>query len=175
MAATGKAAAEALVVGAGSPAADGLALRLMALNAVYARAIDEDRLEEWPALFHDPCLYKVTTAENVARGHEAGLIYADSRGMLHDRVHALRQVSIYERQRYRHIVGLPTILGEEDGAIRAETPFLVVRIMRTGAMDVFATGRYEDRVAADGAVLRFRQRIAICDSTRIDTLLALPL
>jgi 3-phenylpropionate/cinnamic acid dioxygenase small subunit len=167
--------AEELVVGSGSPSSNGLASRLVTLNAAYVRAIDNERFEEWPDFFLDPCLYKVTTAENVARGHEAGLIFADSRGMLQDRVTALRQVSVYEHQRYRHIIGLPTILGEEDGAIRAETPFLVVRILRTGEMDIFATGRYEDLIAADGEVLRFRQRIAVCDSARIDTLLALPL
>jgi 3-phenylpropionate/cinnamic acid dioxygenase small subunit len=163
------------MLGTATPVSDGLTARLVALNAAYARAIDNERFEEWPALFFDRCLYKVTTAENVARGYEAGLIYADTRGMLQDRVHALRQVSIYERQRYRHIVGLPTILGEDGDAIRTETPFLVVRIMRTGAMDVFATGRYEDRIAADGDALRFRERIAICDGGRFDTLLALPL
>ena len=166
---------ETAVVGSASPASDGLAASLVSLNAAYARAIDEQRFEDWPGFFLDPCLYKVTTAENVTRGHEAGLIWADSRAMLQDRVTALRQVSVYERQRYRHIIGLPTILGEEQDAIRAETPFLVVRIMRTGEMDLFATGRYDDRVAHDGGVLRFRQRIAICDSARIDTLLALPL
>ena len=42
--------------------------RLVELNAVYARVIDNEQFEEWPKLFHDPCLYKVTTAENVARG-----------------------------------------------------------------------------------------------------------
>ena len=81
--------------------------KLVELNAAYARAIDNEQYEKWPKLFHDPCLYKVTTAENVAQGLEAGLIWADSRGMLQDRISALRKANIYERQRYRHIVGLP--------------------------------------------------------------------
>ena len=169
------AAVEAAIVGAATPAADGLESHLVALNAAYAKAIDDGRFEDWTGFFLDPCLYKITMAENVARGYEGGLIYADSRAMLQDRVTALRQVSVYERQRYRHIIGLPTILEEVKSTIRAETPFLVVRIMRTGEMDLFATGRYDDRVAHDGGVLRFRQRIAICDSARIDTLLAIPL
>jgi hypothetical protein len=50
--------------------------------------------------------------------------------MLRDRITALRTANIYERQSYRHIVGL-RVLGEAgaDG-IAAETPFLVVCIMR---------------------------------------------
>ncbi len=34
----------------------------------YARCIDDDRLEEWPGLFHGPCLYKITTASNYRDG-----------------------------------------------------------------------------------------------------------
>ncbi len=95
--------------------------------------------------------------------------------MLRDRVAALREANVYERQAYRHLVGLPAILGAADGAVRAETPFLVVRIMRHGAMDLFATGRYLDALVDDGGTLRFRERIVVCDSSRVDTLLAIPL
>ena len=62
-----------------------------------------------PRFFTDPCLYKITSADNYRRGLAAGLIYADSRGMLQDRVAALREANIYERQAYRHLVGLPAI------------------------------------------------------------------
>ena len=149
--------------------------RLVELNATYARVIDNELYEEWPKLFHDPCLYKVTTAENVAQGLEAGVIYADSRGMLEDRISALRKANIYERQRYRHIVGLPIVLGNAGGAADVETPFLIVRIMRDGAMDVFATGCYRDKVRADASgALRFAERIVVCDGGRFDTLVAIP-
>jgi 3-phenylpropionate/cinnamic acid dioxygenase small subunit len=145
--------------------------RIAALNADYARCIDDDRLEEWPGFFLAHCLYKITTAENIAKGYEAGLIYADSRAMLQDRVSALREANIYERQRYRHIVGLPAML--EGDAV--ETPFVVVRIMRDGKMDLFATGRYLDKLAEENGDLKFAERIVVCDSSRIDTLLAIPL
>lgn len=147
----------------------------MQLNAEYARAIDDDRLEAWPDFFVDPCLYTITSADNHRRGLPAGLVYADSKGMLRDRVTALRQANIYERQSYRHLVGLPAVLEERDGLTRAETPFLVVRVMRDGRMDLFATGRYVDRIVDDAGTLRFRERVVVCDSGRIDTLLAIPL
>lgn len=154
----------------------GLTEKLVALNADYARAIDNETFERWPELFLESCLYKLTTSDNHARGLEAGLIYADSRAMLQDRVAALREANIYERQRYRHIVGLPMVLGVSGGETEVETPFLVVRIMRDGRMDLFATGRYLDRVAIDGdGALRFRERIAVCDGARFDTLVALPI
>jgi len=148
--------------------------RLVELNAAYARAIDNEKYEEWPEFFLDPCLYKVTTAENVVQGLEAGVIYADSRGMLRDRISALRQANIYERQRYRHIVGLPVVLGEDGGTADVETPFLIVRIMRDGKMEVFATGCYRDKVRMDANMPRFAQRIVVCDGGRFDTLVAIP-
>ena len=148
--------------------------QLVELNAAYARAIDNEKYEEWPDFFLDPCLYKVTTAENVAQGLEAGVIYADSRGMLRDRISALRQANIYERQRYRHIVGLPVVLAEKDGTAETETPFLIVRIMRDGRMEVFATGCYRDKVRMDANMPRFAERIVVCDGGRFDTLVAIP-
>ena len=152
-----------------------LTSRLVELNAAYARTLDNEEFERWPAMFAEACLYKVTTAENVARGHESGIMYADSRGMLEDRVSALRKANIYEKQSYRHIVGLPNVTS--NGAIEAqsETPFLVVRIMHDGQTDVFATGVYRDTYRTDGNDLKFARRIVVCDSSRIDTLMALPL
>ena len=149
--------------------------RVAQLNAEYARAIDDDRLEDWPGFFTEPCLYTITSAENHRLGLPAGIIFADSRGMLEDRVAALREANIFERQAYRHLVGLPARISETDGALRAETPFLVVRIMRDGRMELFATGRYLDVIVDEGHVLRFRARVVVCDSARIDTLLAIPL
>jgi 3-phenylpropionate/cinnamic acid dioxygenase small subunit len=147
--------------------------RLSGLNAAYAAAIDADRLEEWPNFFTEKCLYKVTSADNLAKGYAAGIIFADSQAMLRDRVQSLRIANIYERQRYRHIVGMP-VLGAEPGA--SETPFVIVRTMRDGKMELFAAGVYMDKavVGPDGA-LRFAERVVVCDSGRFDTLVAIPL
>ena len=149
--------------------------RIVELNAAYARVIDTEQFEEWPKLFHDPCLYKLTTAENVAKGFEGGLIYADTRGMLEDRISSLRKVNIYERQRYRHIVGLPVVVAEAGSTADVETPFLIMRIMRDGTTDILATGCYRDKVKPDGSgALKFQERVVVCDGRRFDTLVAIP-
>ncbi len=148
--------------------------RLAALNAAYADAIDADRLEDWPGFFVEDCHYAITTADNHRAGLPAGVVWADSRAMLEDRVAALRRANIYERQTYRHILGMPLLREAAGDTIVAETPFLVVRILRDGPMDLFACGRYLDRIQ-NGPDLRLAARIAVCDSTRFDTLLALPL
>ena len=145
-------------------------------QAAQARCIDNNLLEEWPDFFTPTCLYKITTLENHTLGLPAGLMHAFSRAMLIDRVTALRQANIYERQLYRHIIGQPAILDTEaDGRVRSETPFLVVRVMRQGETDLFATGRYFDLWDLSGERTLLAERIVVCDSSRIDTQLALPL
>jgi anthranilate 1,2-dioxygenase small subunit len=144
-------------------------------QADYARCIDNGELERWPDFFEERCLYRITSAENYDQGLEAGMVYANSRGMLVDRVSSLREANIYERHTYRHILGQPSILSEEGPEVRTETPFLVARIMRGGQTDIFATGRYLDLYKMRGEDAKLAERIVVCDSSRIDTLLALPL
>ena len=151
--------------------------QVAALHADYVRAIDDDRLEAWPEFFHEQCLYSITTADNHREGLEAGIVWADSRAMLKDRVLSLREANIYERHRYRHIIGAPAIVADDAHGVRAESSVLVVRINRDGTMDLFATGRYLDvaRVDPGDGCLKLAERIVVCDSGRIDTLLAIPL
>jgi 3-phenylpropionate/cinnamic acid dioxygenase small subunit len=150
-------------------------LQLCAFNAAYARAIDSDALESWPSFFTEHCHYRITNVENEREGLPAGIVYADSRAMLEDRVASLRQANIYERQGYRHLLGVPLVESADDEAAFARTPFMVARIMHTGETALFATGEYRDRFVQDGGKLLLAERVAVCDSTVTDTLLALPL
>lgn len=149
--------------------------RLLQFNADYAAALDEGRLEDWPDFFTLDGRYRVTTRTNYARGLPAGLIYADSRAMLADRVLSLREANIYEAQAYRHVVGLPRLLEGSEDACRVSTSFVVFRINRDGTTDTFATGQYFDEVVEEAGRLLLKARDVVCDSSRIDTLLALPL
>ena len=148
---------------------------IMRAQLDYARCIDDDRLEEWPDFFADDCLYRITSAENFREGLEASLMFANSRGMLKDRVSALRQANIYERQAYRHILSSPCLLSPGHETVRCETAFMVARIMRDGTTDLFATGRYLDLYGFEHGALKLFERIVVCDSSRIDTLLAIPI
>ena len=150
-------------------------LTLAAFNARYAHAIDSNALEAWPAFFTQDCHYRITHVENEQEGLAAGIIYADSRAMLEDRIAALREANIYERQRYRHLLGMPMMESADDMTAQARTPFVVVRIMATGQSEVFATGECRDRFVRCADQLLLAERVAVCDSTVTDTLMALPL
>ena len=141
----------------------------------YVRTIDDGTIEYWPEFFTDDAFYKVTTAENHRRGFPAGIIWANNKAMLKDRVSALKEANIYEPHAYRHLLGQPAILAESESGVTSETSFMVLRVTGNGPTDVFASGRYLDRyVFADGKAL-LDERIVVCDSSRTDTLLVLPL
>ncbi|VTU21976.1 Terephthalate 1,2-dioxygenase, terminal oxygenase component subunit beta 1 [Variovorax sp. PBS-H4] len=150
-------------------------LALCAFNAAYAHTIDSDALEQWPDYFTEDCHYRITHVENERDGLAAGIVYADSRAMLEDRIAALREANIYERQRYRHLLGIPFVQQASTEGAEARTPFVVARIMATGQTEVFATGVYQDRFVQQDGQLKLQSRVAVCDSTVTDTLLALPL
>jgi anthranilate 1,2-dioxygenase small subunit/terephthalate 1,2-dioxygenase oxygenase component beta subunit len=161
-----------------------LQLAVQDLNARYAQAIDDNRLEIWPDFFIVQGRYRVTTAENVERGLPLGLIHATSRAMLRDRVRSLREANVYEAQRYRHLLGAPLIEpptraegqgGAQRADISAQTSFMVARIMHSGETMLFATGRYQDRIVCEGDRWLFAEKTVILDSRVIDTLLAIPL
>jgi 3-phenylpropionate/cinnamic acid dioxygenase small subunit len=150
-------------------------LELDALYADYAHCLDNDALEEWPDFFTDDCGYRITSAENFEAGLPIGIVYATSKGMLVDRIMALRKANIYEPQRYRHLIGAIKIGAEEHGVLPVVANLIVVRIMQDGAMILFATGRYVDRLVRRGEAWKFARKDVVLDSRQIDTLLAIPL
>ncbi len=150
-------------------------LKLCAFHAAYAETIDSDNLEAWPDFFTEDCHYRITHVENERDGLPAGIIYATSRAMLHDRVSALREANIYERHRYRHLIGTPLVTASSATEADARSPFMVARIMHDGTTELFATGSYHDRFVLHNDRLLLARRVAVCDSPSSDTLLALPL
>ena len=152
-----------------------LRAELDALYADYAHCLDNDDLEAWPNFFTDDCYYRITSAENFEAGLPMGVVYATSKAMLIDRVMALRQANIYEPQHYRHLIGAIKIGAEEDGLVPVVANLIVVRIMQDGAMMLFATGRYLDRLGRGDNGWKFVKKDVVLDSRQIDTLLAIPL
>jgi 3-phenylpropionate/cinnamic acid dioxygenase small subunit len=145
------------------------------LIAAYVDCIDEDRLEEWPDFFVEQCRYVITSRLSHEAGLPHGVVYAASRGMLVDRVTALRRANIFEPHRYRHIVGPIRIVRIGRTVVQVHSNFIAVRIMHDGEMSLFAAGRYLDRIDVTSQPYRFIERLVVLDSQKIDTLLVIPL
>jgi len=156
---------------------DDLAVRfgVHELIGAYVDCIDEDRLEDWPDFFVEQCRYVITSRASHEAGLPHGVVYAASRGMLIDRVTALRQANIFEPHRYRHIVAPIRIERVDETVAQVCSNFIAVRIMHDGEMSLFAAGRYLDRIALTIQPYRFIERLVVLDSQKIDTLLVIPL
>ncbi len=63
----------------------------------YINNLDNDRLEAWPTLFTEDCLYEIIPKENADMGLPIGIIYCDNKKMLRDRVVSLRNARISTR------------------------------------------------------------------------------
>ena len=149
--------------------------RIEALIVDYAHAIDDDRVEEWPEFFAEPCSYRIIDRHAFAKGRVVGVMECSSKGMMQDRVLALREANVYEPHVYRHLLSGTRIVGEEGGVYAVETSYTVIRTMQEGDAAIFSTGKYVDRIVLDNGAAKFRSRVVVCDSNRIDTLIVIPI
>lgn len=163
------------MAGSGSGIGATLRAQIEELNTRYIRAIDDDKLEAWPELFTEKCLYRITTRENFDRGFTMPLMECTSRGMLIDRVTGYRRVNVYEPQRYTHMLSGLVIESLDATHVACRQNYLVVRTMIGGEMSIFSTGVYLDKIALGTEGVRFTERIVLQESRRVDTLLVIPL
>ena len=140
-----------------------------------AHCIDDDRLEEWPSYFTEDCRYTIIDRESFDRAMPVGIMTCDSRGMLEDRVRALREANIYEPHCYRHLISGIRIRSVDGDAYSVQTSYAVIRTMQEGDISVFSSGRFLDEIVGGDDRLLFRERIVVCDSNRIDTLIVIPI
>lgn len=157
-----------------------LRLRVEQFLAAYTACLDEDRLEEWPALFTERCIYKVIPYENVAQNLPVALMFGDSRAMLRDRVTAHRRANLFAPHRYRHLLGPPRLWeAAAESTIVMRANFAVYRTMLDpadyGRSELFAVGEYQDRLVWEQEQLRLREKIVVVDTAKIPTLLVTPL
>ena len=110
------------------------------LLAAYAEAIDDGKLELWPGFFTGNGIYQIITRESLDAGLPIGILYCDSRGMMEDRVRALRTANIYEPHAYRHLLGRPRFERVGDG-FDVRSNFCVYRIAQDGDTVVTLTAR----------------------------------
>ena len=156
--------------------AENIIYRVERLTAEYIGCIDDDALERWPLFFTADGLYRIISRDNYSRGLPAAFFYCRGQGMMQDRIMSLRRANIYEPHVYRHLVSGTRLIGEEpEGGWRVHTNFQVVRTMHSGEMALFAVGFFDDVVVERESALLFREKTVVCDSSRIDTLLVIPI
>lgn len=152
-----------------------LRLEMQELQDRYIATIDNDRLEDWPDLFVEDCLYEIIPRENEELGLPAPLIHCTGAAMLRDRVRSLRHANIFEKPAYRHMVSGFAIEQLDEDAIAMGCNYVVINTTQEGSSVLYQAGRYADRVARTQQGWRFKSKRAIYDTLRVQTLLAYPI
>lgn len=145
------------------------------LNHAYARCLDEDRLEQWPAFFTADCVYAIHPRENFDAGLDAYWLYFDSQAMLRDRITSLRKANVYNIHRDRHILSTIEVLGQDGDAWLASASYLVIQTDVEGRSRVFSAGEYRDRIVLTPDGPLFRERLVLADTFNVEGLIAIPL
>jgi 3-phenylpropionate/cinnamic acid dioxygenase small subunit len=151
----------------------GLRLEVEELYAEYAAALDDGELERWPELFTAECLYEIMPRDNFDRGLPLALMRCESRGMLRDRVAALRQASVYAPRALRHLVSGIRIAG--DAVLDVRASYAVFETPLDEETRVLNVGRYLDKVVRDEGRLRFVEKRCVFDSVLVPGSLVYPL
>jgi len=152
-----------------------LRARLADLYAAYDDALGDGDYERWPAFFTEACVYKIIPRENYDAGLPMTLMQAESRGMLADRIAAIRKTTLYAPRLVRRLVGSIVLRAVEPDGMRLSASFAVFQTMLNEPSTVFLCGRFYDRVVDDAGELRFAERICVTDSTLVPTSLIFPI
>ncbi|MGE5200681.1 MAG: aromatic-ring-hydroxylating dioxygenase subunit beta [Acidobacteriota bacterium] len=146
-----------------------------ALYADYAEALDDNRLERWPDFFVEDCLYKVVPRENWDRGLPIALMLCESRGMLQDRVTAVRNTAVYAPRTFRHLIGQFRIKAETPERLRVSANYVVFQTLVDDLTRIQNAGKYVDLVVRTPEGLRFKEKICVFDSVLVPNSLIYPI
>jgi 3-phenylpropionate/cinnamic acid dioxygenase small subunit len=145
------------------------------LHAEAADALDDERYEDWAELFVDDCRYEIVPLENRRLGLPLALMRCESKGMLLDRIRAVRETAMYVPRTLRHVVSPPRVVGEEGDGLRLRASYAVFETLPDELTRVFNVGTYHDVVVRDGAAWRFRERSCVYDSVLVPNSVVVPL
>jgi 3-phenylpropionate/cinnamic acid dioxygenase small subunit len=139
----------------------------------YGEAIDET-LERWPDFFTEDAVYKVIPRENYDRGLPLASILCEGRGMILDRVMAVRKTVVHAKRLMRHMIGNIRLRAAGD-EIAAHANFAIYETFEESTTRLFVVGRYIDRIVDAGGELRFKEKLCVFDGDLVQGSLIYPL
>jgi salicylate 5-hydroxylase small subunit len=139
------------------------------LLAEYAAALDEQRYDDWVALFTENATYKLQARENFDRGLPLCTLFFESQGMLKDRIYSIEQTLFHAPYYQRHVVGVARVTGD----LTAQANYAVFRTKQNEQSQVFNVGRY--KLTLDQASGLITELHAIFDSEMIPNSIIYPI
>ena len=145
------------------------------LYADYIGCLDGRDLDKWPEFFTEKCVYKIIPRENYRRGLPLATWLSESKGMLKDRVVAIRQTSMYAPRYLRHLVSGIRIKGWEADTLSTQANYLVLETLVDDVTRIFNAGTYLDRLVVEGGCLKFKEKLCVFDSIVVPNSLIYPI
>jgi salicylate 5-hydroxylase small subunit len=140
----------------------------------YYETLDDVRLDDWPGFFTEDCVYRVIPRENYEAGYTLSTIYAESRGMLIDRVMGVTRTQMYAPRYYRRFPGPLRIVSREGESVRTRHNLLVVQTLIDKKTEIVLSAVCHDVLVPDDGRNRLRERIVVFDSEMIPNSLIYP-
>ena len=140
----------------------------------YYTVLDDVRLDDWPAFFTEDCIYRVIPRENYEAGYTLSTIYAESRGMLIDRVMGVMRTQMYAPRYYRRFPGPLRIVSRDGDSVRTRHNLLVVQTLTDRQTEIVLSAVCHDVVVRADDRLLLRERIVVFDSEMIPNSLIYP-
>lgn len=140
----------------------------------YYNILDDVRLDDWPALFTENCIYRVIPRENFEAGYTLSTIYAESRGMLIDRVMGVTRTQMYAPRYYRRFPGPLRIVSRDGDGVRVRHNLLVVQTLIDRQTEIVLSAVCHDCLVTDDDRTRLKERIVVFDSEMIPNSLIYP-
>ena len=144
------------------------------LQEHYVSVIDTDRLEEWPDLFTEDCVYEMVPKKSVNLAPPVGIMHCFGRPTLRDRIISLRKANVLEPQTYRHMTSGLEVTPVDADTVDMQSNYVVVQTLSDGESRVYQAGRYFDRVTRTVQGWRYQRKRAVCDASRVLPWLAIP-
>ena len=145
------------------------------LYADYIGCLDDRDLDKWPEFFTEKCVYKIIPRENHRRGLPLATWLSESKGMLMDRVVAIRQTSMYAPRYLRHLVSGIRIKAWEADTLSAQANYLVLETLVDDVTRIFNAGTYLDRLVVENGRLKFKEKLCVFDSIVVPNSLIYPI
>ena len=148
---------------------------LFAFYDAYFEALDELRLEDWIEFFVDKCVFRIIPRENYDAGFGLCIMQGDSKGMLVDRVRAIRHTQVYAPRSYRRFYSglrVVDIVGRE---FHVRQNVLIVQTLVDKPSEVLGCGIGRDRLIREASgALKFVERTLVLDNQMINNSVIYP-
>ena len=141
----------------------------------YGAVLDAMELDKWPEFFTEDCFYQVIPRDNYERGLPLALMRCESKGMLKDRVFAIRETMMYEPRYLRHLISGIRVAAIDSGGMTVEANYAIFETPMNEPTRVFNVGRYLDRIVRENGQLKFAEKHCIFDSLLVLNSLVMPI